>query len=61
MFRDEYGRPLEPPEPRVDGKLICEECEEIIPGDYWYFDFNGHILCESCAEDHKHLAPFREE
>ena len=53
--------PLEPPESEVDGVLTCCECEEVIPGDEWYFEVNGNYYCERCMEDHKHLAPFRGE
>lgn len=54
-------RPLEPPEPEIDGALTCCDCEEVIPGDTWYFEVDGKYYCEQCMEDHKHSAPYREE
>ena len=57
----EPERPLEPSEQKVDGVFTCCECEETIPGDEWYFEVDGKYYCERCMEDHKHLAPFREE
>lgn len=54
-------RPLEPTEQKVDGALVCCECEETIPGDTWYFEVDGSYYCEECMETHKHVAPFRGE
>ena len=46
---------------KVDGVLVCCECEEVIAGDTWYFEVDGNYYCEECMEAHKHIAPFREE
>lgn len=53
--------PLEPPERPIDGAYTCCCCDEVIPGDEWYFEVNGEYYCESCMEDMKHVAPYREE
>ena len=69
-FKSIYGQPhhyndpeppVEPPEPKVDGILQCCECEETIPGDEWYYEINGNYYCESCMQDHRHVAPFYNE
>ena len=53
--------PIDPPEPKVDGVLICCDCEETIPGDEYYYEVDGNYYCESCMQNHRHLAPFRDE
>lgn len=59
---DEPERSLEPEESTVDGYLRCCECEQVIPGDEWYFQFGGNCYCESCVDAyHRHLAPYRDE
>ena len=69
-FRSMYERPhhyndpeppVEPPEQKVDGALTCCECEEVIPGDEWYYEVDGNYYCESCMQDHRHVAPFSGE
>lgn len=57
----EPERPVEPREEKVDGVLVCCECGEVIPGDEYYFELDGAYYCESCMDDHKHVAPFRGE
>lgn len=58
----EPERPLELPEPEVDGILVCEECEEVIPGGDPYFEIEGHAYCECCARYRfGHTAPYRED
>lgn len=58
----EPERSLEPPEPMVDGILVCAHCEEIIPGGESYFEISGHNYCIDCAEYlFKHIAPYRDD
>ena len=61
-YRYEPERSLEPPEPEVDGILVCAECEEIIPGGDPYFEIAGRAYCESCARYRfERTAPYRED
>ena len=58
----EPERSLEPPEPEVDGILMCTMCEEIIPGGDPYFEIGGCVYCECCARDRfERTAPYRED
>lgn len=58
----EPERSLEPPGPEVDGILVCEECEEIIPGGDPYFEINNCAYCECCARYRfERTAPYRED
>lgn len=47
----------------VDGVLVCECCEETIPGGETYFSIPGEgNFCESCARDRfSHIAPYLSE
>lgn len=47
----------------VDGVLVCECCEETIPGGETYFSIPGEgNFCESCARDRfSRIAPYLSE
>lgn len=51
--------PLEPPEPNIDGVWVCEDCEEVIPGDCIAFEVDGKYYCETCMDERRHYAPFK--
>lgn len=49
----EPERPIEPPEPpEPKPVMFCERCIcDLYEGDPYYYDCDGHDLCEDCAQE----------
>lgn len=46
---------------KVDGALVCCECEQVIPGGEFYYELPAGFICRECMDTHEHVAPFRGE
>lgn len=44
--------PPDDEEPVMD----CDECEQPIYEEEYYYEFHGEIFCEDCVRNHRHTA-----
>lgn len=50
---------LTPPEREVDGKYVCDDCGEVIPGGEFCYVVEGKCYCEDCmGKYHYTIAPY---
>ena len=54
LYEGSYEQPLAKP------ILICDDCDNEIYTDEYYYDILGNIICEDCIENSKKIAYERE-